>query len=201
MGNPFKQKKPPKAPDYRKLATEDFERAKIAAQEDTRANRPNQTDQYGNTIVWTEGPNGQWGSRVDLSPEQKSIQDKQTELSRGNLDRYSYVLSDLWKNKTQGAGGGGKPGQGGGYPAPPSLEFSGQYGGGGGGYAPGGRADGGLGSVMQGGGLAGGSGRVQAPQFTPGSNEELKQFLKWAQANPAEAAAAVKSKIGGPFGG
>lgn len=200
MGGVLGGKKAPKAPDYRKLAKGDWERARDAAILDTRANRPNQTDQFGNTLTWQEGPNGQWSSAVNLSPEQKAIQDRMTGLQSGNLDRYSYVLSDLWKNKTQGAGGG-KPGAGGAYAPPPALEFSGQYGGGGAGYAPGGRADGGMGSVMQGGGLAGGSGKVQAPQFTPGSNEELKQFLKWAQSNPSDAAAAVKSKIGGPFGG
>lgn len=198
MGSILGKNKAPDAPDYRKLATGDWERERDAAIRDTRANRPNQTDQFGNTLIWEEGPDGNWSSRVTLSDAQKSIQDKQTELSRGNLDRYSAILSNLWKNTYEGGGaGGGKPGQGGGYPAPKPLEFSGQYGGGGAGYAPGGRSDGGMSTVMQGGGLAGGAGKIQSPQFTPGSSEELQQFLKWAAANPQQAAAQLASNIGG----
>jgi len=56
----FSSPKPPPPPDLIGAAEKTTEGNIKQAQEQTLADRPNQTDQYGNTLTWTKNPDGSW---------------------------------------------------------------------------------------------------------------------------------------------
>jgi hypothetical protein len=73
-----KKSKPPPPPDYTALAKQTADSANAAAQANTVANRPNQTDVYGNTSTWSQDPAGNW------SQVQKLGAAGQQQLDQGN---------------------------------------------------------------------------------------------------------------------
>jgi hypothetical protein len=92
--------KAPKTPDYAGLAKQDAAAQKETAEALTRSNRPNQTDQYGNTLSWTQNDKGDWSQAVNLSPEMKARQDQRL----GFQDVAAGGYGDALKNFTsQGA--------------------------------------------------------------------------------------------------
>lgn len=69
-----KKSKPPPAPDYTALAEKTAASEKAAAEATTLANRPNQTDVYGNTSTWTKDPTtGQWSQVQSLGAEGQKL--------------------------------------------------------------------------------------------------------------------------------
>lgn len=64
----------PKAPNYENLARIDAEEQRKTAELLTGWNRPNQTDQFGNTLTWSRTPDGGWSQSVNLSPQMQNLQ-------------------------------------------------------------------------------------------------------------------------------
>ena len=63
-----KSSKAPKTPDYTALANQQAAAAKAAAEEQTKANRANQTNPMGSS-TWTQDPTtGQWTQNVTWDP-------------------------------------------------------------------------------------------------------------------------------------
>lgn len=72
------KKSQPEPPDYKALAEQTAASDKEAALATTTANRPNQTDIYGNTSKWVRDPeSGQWTQTQSLSPEGQQSLDQQ----------------------------------------------------------------------------------------------------------------------------
>jgi len=78
-----KKSKPPKAPDYTKLAQQTAASQAQAAQKQTVANRPNQTDVYGNTSTWTQDPSGNWTQVQKLSAQNQALLGQQQQMRAG----------------------------------------------------------------------------------------------------------------------
>ena len=74
-----KKSKAPPPPDYTKLAEQTAASNKAAMQDQTVANRPNQTNPYGSS-QWTQGPGGQWTQNVTLNPAEQQRLDQQRQL-------------------------------------------------------------------------------------------------------------------------
>ncbi len=115
--------KAPKAPDYASLAKQDAEQQRITAEQLTKSNRPNQTDQYGNTLTWSQGPGGEWNQSVNLSPDQKARQDQNLWFRDIAASGYGNALKGVTSQGSFQApdtlgysdfGGAYKPGGGGG---------------------------------------------------------------------------------------
>lgn len=89
-----KKAKPPPPPDYTALAKQTADSANAAAEANTRANRPNQTDVYGNTSTWSEDAAGNW------TQNQKLGESGQRQLDTGNAlsEQLSGQVSDALKN-------------------------------------------------------------------------------------------------------
>ena len=105
----------PPPPDYASLATQQATLNKQAADEQTKANRVNQTNAYG-TSTWNQDPQGQWTQTQTYNPEYQQLLDSQrqnqqqlTDTSSGMLagikDQYSQPLDlsgltrpDAWQN-------------------------------------------------------------------------------------------------------
>lgn len=59
----------PDPPDYMALSQQQHELDRQNANEITRANRPDQYDALGNSITWTQGPDGSWQQHQNYTPE------------------------------------------------------------------------------------------------------------------------------------
>ena len=75
-----KKSKAPSAPDYTALAEKTAASQKAAIDAQTMANRPNQTDIYGNTSTWTQGPNGQWTQNQTMGSMGQKLLDQQNQM-------------------------------------------------------------------------------------------------------------------------
>lgn len=64
-------------PDFTGLAGAQGGINQAAANQQTQANRPNQTNPYG-SLTWTQGPNGQWTQTHTLAPGQQGLFDAST---------------------------------------------------------------------------------------------------------------------------
>lgn len=62
----------PAAPDYTKLAQQQSDASKAAANATTAASRVNTSTPYGN-VNWSQGPDGTWNVSSTLAPEQAAI--------------------------------------------------------------------------------------------------------------------------------
>jgi hypothetical protein len=108
--------KAPSAPDYSGLAKQDAEEQRKTAEQITGWNRPNQTDQYGNTLTWNKDASGNWSQSVNMNPE---IQAGQNSLmknfyaganmlsNQGAFDAPTLNSSGLQFTNVGGGGGGG----------------------------------------------------------------------------------------------
>jgi hypothetical protein len=74
---------PPPAPDYSALATQQADLDRQAAQQQTRTNRPNQVNPWGE-VRWNEGKNGQWTQTTSLNAQDQALLD-QSRTARGGL--------------------------------------------------------------------------------------------------------------------
>lgn len=63
---PIEKKNAPAPQDYLGAAQEEAAAGKAAAEAQTRANRPDQTNAFGASVNWTEGPDGQWSQSQSL---------------------------------------------------------------------------------------------------------------------------------------
>lgn len=80
--------KMPDVPDYFKLAQQTADSANQAVEAQTLANRPNQTNAFGDSSNWSKGANGQWNQSVNLSAaNQKRMQEQQAMMAalRGQI--------------------------------------------------------------------------------------------------------------------
>lgn len=71
-----KSSKAPKTPDYAGLAQQQGEQDRLTAEYLTGANRPNQTDAFGNSITWNKDANGQWTQNTSMNPAIKGQWDQ-----------------------------------------------------------------------------------------------------------------------------
>jgi len=76
--------KAPPTPDYTALAEKTAQAQRDAAGGQTLANRPSQTDIYGNTSTWTQNPDGSWAQKQSMSGANQGIYDA-TQKIRGEL--------------------------------------------------------------------------------------------------------------------
>jgi hypothetical protein len=76
---------PPALPDYKGLAEQTTASQAAATQGQTVANRPNQIDQYGNTVTWAQGPSGQWTQSTQLGQQGQQALDQQNQMRTGLL--------------------------------------------------------------------------------------------------------------------
>jgi len=86
-----KKSKPPPAPDYSALATQQADLNKTAAAEQTVANRPNQNTAFGSSN-WTKGADGQWTQNQTLNPEDQALLDKHRQFQGQEQDIASGLL-------------------------------------------------------------------------------------------------------------
>lgn len=75
-----KKSAPPPAPDYTALAQQQAELDKVAAADQTVANRPTQTTPWG-TSSWSQGADGQWTQNISLDPAEQAALDQQRQFS------------------------------------------------------------------------------------------------------------------------
>jgi hypothetical protein len=94
MGGGGKGKsKAPATPDYMGLARETGEQNRLAAQELTAANRPNQYDSRGNSLTWTQDPStGQWSQHLNTSERLTNSQNAYDWWQDGRSNRASLDL-------------------------------------------------------------------------------------------------------------
>lgn len=87
------KKSTPKAPDTTAAAIATADANKQATQEQTVANRPNQTDIYGNTSTWSQDPKtGQWTQRQSLSGSSQAMLNQQNQLRSGLMGQAANNL-------------------------------------------------------------------------------------------------------------
>lgn len=98
-----KKPKTPKAPDYVALANQQAGLDRETARINAKLNRVNQTDQYGNTITYSQDPNDpdSWSQTETMSPEQRQLYDAQTssqlalaDAGKGLLGRATAAVDD-----------------------------------------------------------------------------------------------------------
>lgn len=84
------KKSQPDPPDYKSLAEQTAASDREAALATTKANRPNQTDVYGNKSVWDYDPEtGRWSQTQTLSEQGQQSLNKQMGLQADLLDQAS----------------------------------------------------------------------------------------------------------------
>jgi len=84
---------PPAAPDYTSLVDRTSAASKAATDAATAANRPNQTDPYGNTSSWTQDPTtGQWTQKTSLGGANQAMYDQEQALKSGLLGQAAGTL-------------------------------------------------------------------------------------------------------------
>lgn len=84
------KKSQPDPPDYKALAEQTAASDREAALATTKANRPNQTDVYGNKSVWDYDPEtGRWSQTQTLSEQGQQSLNKQMGLQADLLDQAS----------------------------------------------------------------------------------------------------------------
>jgi len=76
----------PQVPDFYAAADATAQASQRAVNQQTQANRPNQSNPWGNS-TWQQGPNGQWTQRTTLNPMDQASLDSQrwTQLGASNL--------------------------------------------------------------------------------------------------------------------
>ena len=89
-----KKSKPPPAPDYTGLAEKTAASQKEAAAAETLANRPNQTDVYGNTSTWSQDPSGAWTQTQTLGESGQKILDEGNALREGSAGQVRDALGN-----------------------------------------------------------------------------------------------------------
>lgn len=92
MSGGGKGAKSAKAPDYAALAQTQGDINQSAANAQTAANRPTQINAQGNTLQWSQGPNGQWTQQVVLTPEAKAAQDTSIWKTNAANNDYNDIL-------------------------------------------------------------------------------------------------------------
>jgi hypothetical protein len=94
----------PNAPDYQALSQQDYASNKAATDAQTAANRPNQVDQYGNTLTWTQDPTtGQWSQQTSYGEQGQQLQNQQNALTNGLMGQAGAAMgSPLDMNGLQG---------------------------------------------------------------------------------------------------
>jgi hypothetical protein len=119
-----KKPKQPKAPDYVALANQQAGLDRETARINAKLNRVNQTDQYGNTITYSQDPNDpdSWTQTETMSPEQRQLYDAQTssqlalsQAGQGLLGRATAAVDDPFNyegmSEVQGLDLGQRPGE------------------------------------------------------------------------------------------
>lgn len=87
-----KSKAPP-APDYKALAQEQAKLNAAALQQQTVANRPNQTNALG-SLTWTQDPTtGQWTQTESLNPAVQALLDKSLGLQGQSIDQVQALMN------------------------------------------------------------------------------------------------------------
>lgn len=95
------KKSAPKAPDYTAAAQATAASDQAAGVRQDWANRPTQTDMYGNTTSWTSTaardpatgqPVTQWAQTTKLSPQQQAALNQQMAIQGGMMDTASSLL-------------------------------------------------------------------------------------------------------------
>lgn len=90
------KKSAPESPDYKALAEQTAASDKEAALATTTANRPNQTDIYGNTSKWVRDPeSGQWTQTQSLSAEGQRSLDQQRGVQSQLMDQAGGIADGL----------------------------------------------------------------------------------------------------------
>jgi len=98
-----KKPKTPKAPDYVALANQQAGLDRETARINAKLNRVNQTDQYGNTLTYSQDPNDpdSWSQTETMSPEQKQLWDAEVQsktalanAGQGLLGRATAAAND-----------------------------------------------------------------------------------------------------------
>ena len=84
--------KPPSAKETAKVAEQTAASNWAATNEQTMANRPNQTDIYGNTSTWKKGKNGQWTQTQALSGQNQAMLDQQNAMKSGLMNQAQNSL-------------------------------------------------------------------------------------------------------------
>jgi hypothetical protein len=164
--------KAPKAPDYAALAQQDAAAQLAAANQITGWNRPDQTDQYGNTIDWTQSPEGAWSQEVKFGGTQQQIQDAADAAKLAGIQGFVNQPGFQYEPLGGGFGYGG-----GGY----SAGNGGPSYGGGGGYS--GSSGGGGGSINY---PSSGTNDALAKAADPGIYENMIAKLKAAGGDPGK---------------
>ena len=86
-----KSKQAPAAPDYAGIAKQQAaDQAKLLEQQ-TQANRPNQTNPYG-SVNWSQGPDGQWTQNVTMNQAEQSQLDANRGIQKGLTDTAGGLL-------------------------------------------------------------------------------------------------------------
>lgn len=93
-----KAPKTPKAPDYAALAQQQAGIDAAAAAEQTKANRPTQTNAYG-TLEWTRNPDGTWLQKETAAPEFENA--RRAVMGRGNVLAASIAKQGDFKGANQ----------------------------------------------------------------------------------------------------
>jgi len=93
-----KKSKAPAAPDYSAIAQQTGQENKEIAQMLTNANRPNQSDVYGNTIGWTQGPNGAWSQNTSWSPNNQARMNEWLNMGDYMRGQASSLMDYNWRN-------------------------------------------------------------------------------------------------------
>lgn len=90
----------PEAPDYNALARQTAELNRQAAENATRANRPNQYTPFG-SVTWQRDANGNWTQNLALSPQQQNLLDSQNAASAAmarNLGLFGGRINKAFNN-------------------------------------------------------------------------------------------------------
>lgn len=86
LANSLKSPEAAQSPDYFKLAQQQADLQKQAAQEQTLANRPNQTNAAGDTSTWTQDPvTGAWTQKQQFGESNQGLFDQTQGLKSGLL--------------------------------------------------------------------------------------------------------------------
>jgi len=89
-----KSSKTPPVPDYTSLANLQGVNAKAAWENQLRANRPNQTNQFG-ASTWSQDPIGNWTQNTQLNGPQQDIFNQQQSNQQGIADKSGQMINDF----------------------------------------------------------------------------------------------------------
>lgn len=92
------KKAPPPPQDYTGAAEKQAQSSQAAVGQQTQANRPNQSTDFGST-QWTQGPDGNWTQKTSLTPAMQGLENNLTQQLSGSSG------ADAWKRAFESAYG------------------------------------------------------------------------------------------------